>query len=511
MFENQENYRSFRSRLQTMRNKVHFLEAEKLRPFARPVTTISRCPRPSTSRRESPAVSVSSTPRSVSPVNTPRIDLSLRARVRPDSPDSSEDEMEQLAILESITTSRTSTTATRVPSHIDIDPSTLFLHQEAINSLNSRLHLNYVLRDQTESEVSPIYLVRDFEAAKMILGRMGISNRDRYRINSSFLSADPFLQFHNIDYDVLYPEAVSEMEWEHEIFRTLAMQLEDSALRRDLWKTLIRTNPDDDDSADMKQTKQLVRKRIKRLFEKALSDGTSQMRELALHLISNSGRCLDGLQDGLVQIEAMVFRLDQPQNFGDFISRVLTDYKMDFIRRHAFLNPNSAEFQTTSVQTLRNRMLYSLGLKGQESQVSYLYLGDPDDAALQPAQVMERFLRGGEARLQGGLARVRFDAYTVEKMIDLLMTAHERSFVNGTGMRISRASPKPHLKGSLFQQFCMDDPVLSGPYENVAVTFEEEKNHFFEKAAEGQNAANIQVSREFWLYLLQKYGYVLKN
>src|SRR5690606_26448228 len=143
--------------------------------------------------------------------------------------------------------------------------------------------------------------------------------------------------------------------------------------------------------------------------------------DLAIELNQNVGRCIDGFNDGLIDTEERFFGSGKPKHAGDFISRVFAEYRMEFIKKHAELNPASSEYQTTAPQVLRQRMLYSLGLRGHEAEIAHPMLGSPKDPALKPGAVMLRFLKGGKAKLSNDHApTVNFEAFDVFKMVQLL-------------------------------------------------------------------------------------------
>lgn len=347
------------------------------------------------------------------------------------------------------------------------------------------------------------------------------------RINLEYLRADPFLVHHNADIEVLVPEPVADSEWQamQTVLRGVCPVSEQVALSYPFLVT---------DQASP-AVKTVVRKRIKRLFAAAqhrtqrgeaptlaLFQGTATtpLGELAFDLSQQHRRCIDGLQDGLAAVEERVFGSAGgagAAHLGEFISQVVTDYKMEFIQRHAELDPTHAEFPTMAVQLLKQKMLYPMGLRGSFMPIHYAGHAHSDHPLLASGRVMERFLAGGTASLGGPRPTVTFEPYTVSKLISLLEAARERAFLAADGARpLNPGQPGAKLSFALLKAECVvdqyapKDPV-AGPSWNEfeAIHLLAEGNAFFEPALPGQVINNVRPTRAFWLHMLAKYAYIV--
>jgi hypothetical protein len=287
-----------------------------------------------------------------------------------------------------------------------------------------------------------------------------------------------------------------------------------------------------------------IRKRVKRLFEEVQNranlgmppdqgcyrdSAVTPVGEFARDIAAQSAlltapRCPVGIQEGLAEVEHRVFGDAPviPLHMGELISMVLADYRMEFIKRHAKLNPDDDEFPTMVVSLLKMRMLYAMGLRGQFAPVMYAGIRQTCSDPLTPARVMRRFLAGGTAGpLQYRSETVNFEAYTIDKMIELLQDAQVRgSSALRTLPPERRAGPKAPMEfiedecvfkirdaSGEVQGMRAEDPVL-GPAllhfygEDVPPPAET----YFENAP----LIGIKATRAFWLYLLEKYGYIVK-
>jgi len=184
------------------------------------------------------------------------------------------------------------------------------------------------------------------------------------------------------------------------------------------------------------------------------------------------------------------------------------------------------------------KMLLPLGLRGRFAPVYLAGFGDSNLSPLFDAnQMMRRFLQGAvNVRLRPGAPdSVDFDAYTVDKLIALLRTAWERSYLRPdgggpldpfrTGTRIGLDTLKAEFvntdEGLMDDDgnvlgYAVRDPVL-GPewnrFESLADPSQAYRtgNRFFRPARAGQYELNIRLTREFWLHVLLKYGYILRQ
>lgn len=348
-----------------------------------------------------------------------------------------------------------------------------------------------------------------------------------YRINEDYLSCDPYLHGHNPDGNGLIPDDVSEAEWVRMI---KVLEATHAVARRHHL-----TGPLAIASEARPEVKRVVRKRIMRLFlhaeqqtlrgepplqEHFAGTETTPLGELAIDLSLQYERCIDGLQDGLVAMEQRAFASSTgrgPAHLGDFISRVLTDYKMAFIERHALLRPKDKEFTTTVATLLRQTMLYALGLRGSFTPVKHAGRFHSTDRCLDSAAVMERFLKGGTAQLSlDNPVPVSFEAYSVDKIIDLLQEARDKAMVDPFGIRPLHPDwVGPRLTFALIKAECVDEnyearDLQLGPVWNDFESIEmlATDNEFFTPALPGEFINNIRLTRAFWLHVLQKYGYI---
>ena len=351
-----------------------------------------------------------------------------------------------------------------------------------------------------------------------------------YRVNVSYLYADPYLATHNIDIDQLVPESVTGPEWAgfQEVLRANCQGLDPGDLSYPFSK--IELAP--------AEVQAVLHKRIKRLFLEAqrktargerpvqaifASGSTTPFQELAFDLTQQRGRCVDGLQEGLAEMEERVFGEGEGGailHLGEFISNVLADYRMAFIKRHALLDPHSAEFPTMVVQLLKQKLLYSLGLRGRFGPIQYAGHANTDHPVLSSGAVMRRFLDGEcQVRVLHGSAGLDFEAFTVDKMIDLLQEARTRGFMDASGANpLTPGQSGRRLLTDLVTAECLDaehqprDPVLGPAWlefmiENLGST----GNPYFEPAPAGQFDGNVRLTREFWLHVLTKYGYLVRG
>lgn len=370
--------------------------------------------------------------------------------------------------------------------------------------------------------------------------------QETYFVNFGFLAGDPTLTFQRAGLEQLFPQPLaknrlarmrsnlqrslqSEQALGHlkTIFHNLNLLLEDSTLNYQTGR--LERLPLETRKA-RRHLRQVLQKRIKRLYDYAnqlrqsgLSGKTwdNPVEELAENLSENAFRCMDGLSDGLAAIEArMLGNSEKPAHAGEWISKVFATYRRQFIQRHQKLAPLSPEFQTTVVQVLTQRLLFSLSLNQPPTQILYPSLASPHHPGLQPAAVMERFLRGGDLRLSRDPQHptLSFEGFDITKMLSLLYQARARSFLNASGTKKLRTSntfdaesgiQEVSLSNEFLEQICFSDPQLQEQYVAFFTDWDA-PNAYFAKPEATHYPSNYRVKDAFWLYLLEKYEYILR-
>lgn len=203
----------------------------------------------------------------------------------------------------------------------------------------------------------------------------------------------------------------------------------------ELERILRRPDHQSSGSAEMNHMRQTAQKRVKRLYDHAQLQSSkgeggqivpTLHGDLAIEFNQNRGRCIDGFGDALHGIEEQYFQEGRAKDAGDLISRILTDYRMNSIKRYGALSPHNPKFRTTGPQLLKQRMLYALSLRSAESSIAYPSPGGPRSPALQPQAVMHRFLKGGGAQLEYHSPVVQFDPYDGEEIIEALQESRIR-------------------------------------------------------------------------------------
>ncbi|WP_316411466.1 hypothetical protein [Mesoterricola sediminis] len=390
-------------------------------------------------------------------------------------------------------------------------------HAAALQTLDANLARNF----QFESG-GTWNLTEDYFQAQRALDAYKVRHlSDRGpRLNLDYLAADPYLSRHGSDINQIFPEAVSPEKW-REITNALQQAAEPMDLMslEEVMGKINMSNP---------ETRVTVKKRVRRLYEWAkdrdeaglgplhLTTG-SCLHEVATSLSQNNTRCIDGIQEGIGQFEAGVFGdAFAPQNMGECVSHIVADDRMAFIVRHTAFRPHNVEFVTTVVQLLRQRMLFSLGLRGAFAPVAYPFLVGHENDALSPARVMERYLEGSEGETLGFLSQpVDFPAYTVDRLISLLQAAREADFVDADGRRRNPDYRGLRLTYNFIMNECLNgtepkDPVLGPVFFDFVMSGMTEASDYFLPASDGSER-NFRLTREFWLYILAKYGYILSE
>ncbi len=343
-------------------------------------------------------------------------------------------------------------------------------------------------------------LSQDYRVAKNVLDSLPMQRFFREKsvfvLNYAMIAQDPYLFTHNFASTVDCDD-MTDKEW-----MQLAQKLKKTKIVHESFFSMYdldvifrRLMIDRGDSLREHQTKHFMKKKIKSLVELA----SDSLDTFVIELTQHADRCLTGLQEGLRSMEEATHREYQDhQAYGlrvddgaQFVSRVLTDYKMDFIREHANFRLKSSEYRTTAVAILMQRMIYALGLRGEEAQVFHYEYGSPSQRELQPGAVMQRFILGGTDDI--GFNSVTFPAYTPQFMVKLLADAYDRGF-QGRSM-------KTVLTNESLTAICREDPYLWEVYEQFA---DDQVQPFFQATT----TAKIHIQEDFWIYLLVKYGYL---
>lgn len=343
-----------------------------------------------------------------------------------------------------------------------------------------------------------------------------------YGVNYDYLLADPYLRYHNLSIDQMVPGDVDDSAL-RQIMAHLSTALEATEFVSEVENlAAIRLRIAGADPSVARTT----RKRIRRLFDDAqrrtaagerpqeLTTLATPLEELAVRLSRNEGRCIDGIQRGLEQIEGQVFGQGGAVHLGEFISQVLADDRQAFIERHTELSA-SVEFRATVTGVLHQRMLYALGLRGGVAPVAYPFCANPSHPILAADQVMNRFLNG--ERLPDGLT---FEPYNVDRMVRLLQESWERGLGTRQGpgrkltpLQLREECVVPETLDDSGENYVNRDPVLGPELSRIELSQDpavHAANRHILPATDG-NPSHYRLTREFWLYLLQKYGYIVRG
>ncbi len=247
--------------------------------------------------------------------------------------------------------------------------------------------------------------------------------------------------------------------------------------------------------------------------------GATPLMEMCHDLSAQIGRCPDGLTRGLTEVEKRMFNNGTgPEHIGEFISSVLTDHKTDFIRQHVALHPDDREFPTMIIENLSQTMLYSLGLRGRFTELAFPHYYVVNHDEFRSDQVMKRFLLGArDVTHPDADIRVHFDAYTVDKMIDLLQAARERGFTEPNGARRHEPdNPKSVLSNEVITRELVNpddyepvDPRMGPSFADFNINGFPDGNDYFLPPRPTDAATDFRLTREFWLYMLRKYNYIV--
>jgi hypothetical protein len=404
-------------------------------------------------------------------------------------------------------------------------------HQAAIALRDANLARN------ESFTTDPLFLVLTFRARDeynlghgvVTTAQAAAGTPGTWRVNLAYLCADPFLKHHNLDPNERCPNDVTGAQWTAVKDGLTGCNGAPAPSLRAVFDRI-----DFESNAVLQQS---VKKRFKSLCDTAQErtlahNGTdaTPLQELALAISQNGGRCIDGVGDWLNDYEPMFYNTGEMRfaHMGEFISGVLADDRHAFIQRHTGLDAN-AEFVTTAAQLLKHKMLYSLGLRGKWTRVRYGGIMGSNHAILASNEVMRRFLNGeANVRLAQHFPAVTFEAYTVDRMVQLLQATREnarpgarppkgarklrvdmitaecvRCDMNAEGEWTARTDPDGN--------FIAKDPLLAPlwiAYMNSLVMGEDPPpaNTYFEVLANG----HVRLTREFWLHLLDKYGYITR-
>ncbi len=282
---------------------------------------------------------------------------------------------------------------------------------------------------------------------------------------------------------------------------------------------------------------QIARNKIARIAGIYRND-TERLRAFARSLDANRDRCIDGLLKSLTEAEieleeqahAVLAPIADPQlkpylareGVLFFIHSVIQDAKLAFVARHGRLGDDwiaggwrqNAEFQTTVEQVLLQSMLYPLGLPGEESGVEYPVLGSFRDRSLQPEGVFLRFFLGQQnVTLHSGGQRREVDFAP----FDLV---HFLAALQQTRRNYLEVKPGRQLSDRVLTDWCAADPLLRDEFlefsENLGrAEAERHTSSYFESAAGHASRpllpTQIALKDQFWIYLLEKYGFIFKS
>ncbi|MBI2711245.1 MAG: hypothetical protein HYX41_00075 [Bdellovibrio sp.] len=403
-----------------------------------------------------------------------------------------------------------------------------------------------------------INLGEDFMSAQTV---SVLNEKGSYKVNLSYLSADPYLGLHKSDLNSQYRDDIDDPSLK-KIFSHLkrlapafqgggaddpekSLDTIQATLTEPIGPDLTVADPvlRNKKMAQQKAANQQYRKRLLRAYDRAESldakntdvpeefEGlaNSYVQIVALTLSQSSDKqCLDGLNSGMIEVER-VFLEKPPGNLGDFISRVLADYRMEFIQTYASLKRKSDEIEMTQRQVLSLRMHASLGLRGELVDVQHAQVAELSHPLFTPKAVMTRFLSGDVVRLKTvkGTPTVTFQPYDVQLLVQLLQDSHRRGFVDKQGNKPKNQVARI-LSSALLNQLLQSEKELVDLYGNFlnyialnhgkaqpdAPDADEDlaiKSGYFLPPNKGDNLANVRLSDSFWLYVLEKYGYIERN
>ncbi|MBF0208546.1 MAG: IPT/TIG domain-containing protein, partial [Oligoflexia bacterium] len=418
-----------------------------------------------------------------------------------------------------------------------------------------------------------------------------------YKVNVDYLSKDPYLHLHNIDYNSLYPDLTNHDKADIRTLLVDAGMGADPDLQaarvaifgldpnRTAFTDAISYNLNmDGHYAQALNTaavadQQAIFKRIKRLVAFKLgSADPNDLGKFAIGVLANNkvgNRCIDGVRDSLTDVEKNELgdESNEPVHFGKFFSKLFIQYREEFIDKHKLLFPgdpldhvinhNHDEHKTVVPLGLKRKMHLSFGLRGNATTVRFMAYTLPNETRLWANAVLERFLLGGDLFPYGGLRfvggdmhdiainnfapQVHFDAFDVNRMLQILKRSREIAFTldpirfpglvgiqsyrspNEMGLRLNHqlltdllqkeesllgaAAPPPGGFVDQWQNF------MANGFNHINDDGHGHVNDFFRKADPAPAGArdvgstddrNFYLTDDAWLYLLEKYGYIIR-
>jgi hypothetical protein len=378
-----------------------------------------------------------------------------------------------------------------------------------------------------------------------------------HHINAAYLIADPYLSAHSLDIDAVVPADVPDAEWTA-IKATLNANFVTPDLGADPHRHAIDAVCGIIDASALYGP--AVRRRVKHLVQTAQArqaaglghiqdwcDGLTPLQEIAGSVARQYHRCIDGIREGLDDLENVYLAGDgaavDPVGFK--LSQIAAEYRMAFIKRHSELWPLSGglgpdnrgvmgqggeregEFPTYVNTILKQKMLYSLSLKGQFTPLFYGALAHSNNPFAAADRTMRRFLFGeanvtvhepdglppGDVRMQAGMQRVDFlEPYNVDLLVNLCEAAYERGLKLADGRTPVRADAGPKLAFPLLTDagFLAGDPALERAFTARFLEMGGD-NRYFISARPGESPNNTRVTRDFWIRILMRYGYVVRG
>ncbi len=287
----------------------------------------------------------------------------------------------------------------------------------------------------------------------------------------------------------------------------------------------------------MIEQKNLAKKRIKRIIKKfkenaMMGEGDPLLlkaigyAKAGTEFCQNEGRCVDGVMSALDVIEANLFKSSQ---FAETeISEIFADYAHDFCQKFRDLVPLSDEWSTNAPQFVKQMTFFSLPHRG-EPRTSFYWLpaliSAQVDKIFKPTFLVEKFLKGGEVRLEydvvnhwGGVNRrasqIQLEAFSADKAIDLVFNAYTKGLVKGAPGRILAYDTVVELisrdsfMDNLFRVYSDAISELDPSTDDASQV----RSDLFETVNVNTNTGRefkTQFKREFFDYLLQRLGYVI--
>lgn len=422
---------------------------------------------------------------------------------------------------------------------------------------------NYLAKDPT---IHNIRLKTDFNNAKLKLEEIAVQEQQAGRpyLNPLTLMYDPFLTCHNRDINSEYPADISWDEFMDilestkeailkiliapedrednyktknygDIFR-LKIDLKDFNLLneghilfhrktkidnplgipRQTWidafnclrSVFNRTEIYENNSKAEMESKNTLRKRIKRLLDSLLKNAQAEVEdgddpaELALDawakfgalMAQNDGRCIDGVSNGVESFETqIVYGEGGTPLLEQKISKLIINDRHAFILQHKLFGQGIEEETGVPEMTLQ-RLRHVMSLRGNTRELNYPGFGKATSADLAPAKIMERYLKGDQAHPE-------FQARTPDYIAELLYQAHVRSNnkVKGKGETISLEE----ING-----FTANDPYMGPLYLSIVDRVVDGEVGVFNDYFEDHKGV-VHAKKAFFMYTLKRLGYVI--